>query len=1174
MELELQELNRRLFNAKKRDMGTACVLLWCPPGGGKTHLARQYVFTHKKDFPGGIFWIDAKLRGDRFQGFWQVAQGAAMKGVQDPRQNKDKETAATFVDTVKKWFEARQDWLLVFDGITFDKDEDVTEFQKFIPDSKNSSIIYTSVDRTLVRKQRLLYPIAVKVRPLSEVDAMDLLYKGLGIRQPTVEQDEKARVLVRHLECLPLAIHAMAHRLSATRKAIEKYHIESYSTDFKLAEPYMGIMADLRKNNHPEALNLIHLLCFFGHNVPVAMLNLGRQVLKDANIYIKSSDRGSKRDVETTIGTLIKYGLIDRSLIRYDRIDRSTPDLSDGRQGSQDSVVSTLETIDIIKIHTIVQGFCCDSLREEGQFIYWLEIAVKVFCHSFDRADAHIRKQPTLGLVKDYREYETHGQRLLSHFAEKLAKTSSLRQTRTRLQRNLLRIEQEIQKRSPGSSQLSFRPQASIFDRTPSTSDDMPDTPRSTLSRVSTLGLGFEKPPVDSPVSIDGHCDQVVVASGDSEPQHTPEYPEDAGYATDQGELCASYPMTPTRSEDTARPHTTTDDDNGSGWQLVSNTRKFSKSKLSRSGQSGTGSIKRPRPRKDLGSFHPSVARTLVNTTPAVGSTSRPRSETRGRTLRSSEAINSLITIHHASPPPSREKENVPPRRLLSRPRASQTQTQVHINQPVLHEEGADQLLAEQDFFRDPPSAYSNAFPIVEDMQRGRSQESLRSRAGNAGRSPLAAEFVPQTRETQSASNEADPFSPPSGITSNHQTPKSSPGFVYANPRHSSDPYIAGPPPVLTVNEHDGAWSFFQPTAGRNPAPLPFEGGVSITAKRRLPADFRGHQPSGTYQPPRGPSTPRYLPQQAYQPPIYYSAPLPPGYSSQPMSRNPSGQSSQYPETEPPLFPSPFSPYLGAASTPMSPRDRLPDGCSPRKSPKVAHAFPAYYHHHDIFEPHLTHTGIDPRFTAENAIAGMGTWAAAEPISPLTPNANQYDISMSRSSSGPGIAIEGSGANTGPGIAQFQQAQGQLRFGQHEPFNIDEARQRTLEHARNLQLMAFEQGAFRPPHRDHRDRRSRWDYHLSTAAAVDTSTGTGTGTGPGLGLGLELTTGLTTAQPYPELNLIPTPSDELALQMQEFVSMSGEGRRRGLSAPMGRPDLDLDLNLSAGAYGVEFEGQG
>jgi hypothetical protein len=188
MEYELQELDRRLLIPKTRHRDGLRIAL-SPPGGGKSHLARQYVYSRRKDFPGGIFWIDARLRGDRFQGFWRWHKG--YESVQDYRQNK--ETAATFVETVKKWFEARQGWLLVFDGVSFDKDEDVTDFQKFIPDSKNSSIIYTSVDRTLVRKQRLLYPIAVKVRPLDEKDAMDLLYKGLGIGRPTAEQDEKSQ---------------------------------------------------------------------------------------------------------------------------------------------------------------------------------------------------------------------------------------------------------------------------------------------------------------------------------------------------------------------------------------------------------------------------------------------------------------------------------------------------------------------------------------------------------------------------------------------------------------------------------------------------------------------------------------------------------------------------------------------------------------------------------------------------------------------------------------------------------------------------------------------------------------------------------------------------------------------------------------------------------------------
>ncbi len=1029
----------------------------------------------------------------------------------------------------------------MFDGVTFDKDEDITEFQKFIPDSKNSSIIYTSVDRTLVRKQRLLYPIAVKVRPLNEKDAMALLYKGLGIKQPTTEQTEKARILVRHLECLPLAIHAMSHRLHATGKAIEKYHIESYSTDSKLAQPYMGIMADLRRFNHPEALNLIHILCFFGHNVPVAMLNLGRQVLKDAKIYIKSSERSSTRTLEWTLATLIKYGLIDRTLTRYD-LDQSGSDLS-GRTGSQDSLTGTLETIDIIKIHTVVQGFCCDSLKEDGQFVFWVDIAIKLFCHSFDTADAQIKRQPQPGLVKDYREYETHGQRLLSHFPEKLAKTPPLRETRAKLQRTLGRVKEEIQKRSPEASQEIFRPQASVFDRTTSLSDDSPDTPRSTPSRVSTLGLGIEKPQVDSPLSIDGHYNHTIIASEDKEPLQIPDYPEDAGYTADQEEPRRSYPLTPTRSEDTARPPASSINDQGSGWQIVTN-RKFSKSKLARHNQSCAGSIKRPRARRDLGSFHPSAAKSLVSTVGAMGSTSRPRSESQGRRLGSSEAMTSLTTIHHASPPPSRGDRIASPRRPLSRPTTSQVH-EAPADQATVDEDIMEQLLPTERALSNQPPISGYTTPLVEDEARGRSRDTVRSQQGNARPSPLAAGYVPQPQVPQTAPNAISPFSTPPGTGTNQKPSSSSPGFVYANQYHSSDPYLTGFSPPSTYNENISSMNALPSITGRNPAPLPYEEGVTITAKRRLPADFRGHHSSGIYQPRRSPSTQRYFPQTAYaQPPLYYSAPLPPGYSSQPMSRNASGQSNQYPETEPPLYPPSFSPHL-ATVTPASPRDRLPDGCSPRKSPKFAQAFPAY--RDDVFDPHFHPSNQ----SQAQAIAATGTWA--DPISPLTPS-QDHDISLSMSRSH-------SGSYYGPGIT-FDGSNGIVQFGQAEPVSLEDARQRTMDHARRLR--AFEEGIYRPLHRP---TPGRWGY-----APHD---------GPGMGVvhaAGTVSAGNSTVhlvQPYPDINLIPTPSDESSLR--QLLEGSLGGRKRGLSAP-GQPDMDFISSVEGRGVGlglgVEFPGQG
>lgn len=48
------------------------------------------------------------------------------------------EDGHSFVESVKAWFESRQEWLIVFDGVTVDSDADVTDLAKFVPDSRNS----------------------------------------------------------------------------------------------------------------------------------------------------------------------------------------------------------------------------------------------------------------------------------------------------------------------------------------------------------------------------------------------------------------------------------------------------------------------------------------------------------------------------------------------------------------------------------------------------------------------------------------------------------------------------------------------------------------------------------------------------------------------------------------------------------------------------------------------------------------------------------------------------------------------------------------------------------------------------------------------------------------------------------------------------------------------------
>jgi hypothetical protein len=113
MERELIELDDKVFDPGVRAKGTACVLLWCLPGGGKSYVAREYVYKNRQKFPGGIFWVQAKSKSEIWQGFWDIAEQIALKDLKDPRTLRFEEEKAAFVEAIKDWFQKRHDWLLL-----------------------------------------------------------------------------------------------------------------------------------------------------------------------------------------------------------------------------------------------------------------------------------------------------------------------------------------------------------------------------------------------------------------------------------------------------------------------------------------------------------------------------------------------------------------------------------------------------------------------------------------------------------------------------------------------------------------------------------------------------------------------------------------------------------------------------------------------------------------------------------------------------------------------------------------------------------------------------------------------------------------------------------------------------------------------------------------------------
>ncbi|KAL4810278.1 hypothetical protein BDV18DRAFT_166684 [Aspergillus unguis] len=666
MERELEIIHTRLFKAKKRTEHLMAVLLAGVPGSGKSHLARQYVWQHRDDYPGGIFWVDAKSRQSTFKCFWDIAQAATLTDGEE-FESPDAKSSSKYVEAVRHWFQSRQEWLIVFDGVSFNHDEDINEFKQFLPFKERCAIIYTSVDKTLRKKQRLYEPYCLLVSPLQVEDACKLLFKDLGIKRPTKAQARKATEVVTHYECLPLAIHAISHRLSATDKPIEKYHINSHFTDEKLAEPFLSIMHDLYRGEHFEALNLINLLSFLGHHVPVGLITLGKSFLEAWNIGVFTSSRqGEAGDLDTTLGVLIRYGLIERTSDKYPLLQTPSsplserysmdpkavmPDLSESQtESSQEGFFVQFQNSgvsDVVKIHSVVQGFCRDELKimdkelkaktgsqsgqnTTGYYDSWLVVATHVFCTSFENAKCRMDRVDDCGSVKDYREYETHASQLMKNFPKKTVHgivNDALKQ----LKEAQKTIRSEIDRISPSSSQESIRKHRSVFDRSSSSSSFPDSTASDGPSRQLTLDLS-DVVPVRSESPQDARVSPQQVTLGPIIPhifrnpsRGTDNHLRDDGllhdgYTTDDESTRAKSPALSQRSQTTERPQHSqpssppqkSDED---GWHVVENVAKNKPTAKSRQTKQGQKPRRRPRFPQGIGNSKPAAP--VLERTPA-----------------------------------------------------------------------------------------------------------------------------------------------------------------------------------------------------------------------------------------------------------------------------------------------------------------------------------------------------------------------------------------------------------------------------------------------------------------------------------------------------------------------------------------------------------------------------
>lgn len=269
---QLDELHRLLRDPVRRKDGTSAVIVKARTGGGKSHTVREYVFEHRHDYAGGVFWLVAHSKNDlkiELRRLWHLLSG---HHYYDALSEADDGLSRSILD----WFNGRQDWLIILDGIMNDEG-----IERFVPDAANTSLIFTSTSSSFSGSPQYDNPTMLELPALSTTDAQHMLLLEMEHKKPWSQQDlAQAKQLVHALEKLPLMIHIMAQQLKQTREPLSAYLKRSDNKPNipRSIQQFDLVLKRLDERGAIAAMNVLNVLAFYDQYIPVQMLALGESV--------------------------------------------------------------------------------------------------------------------------------------------------------------------------------------------------------------------------------------------------------------------------------------------------------------------------------------------------------------------------------------------------------------------------------------------------------------------------------------------------------------------------------------------------------------------------------------------------------------------------------------------------------------------------------------------------------------------------------------------------------------------------------------------------------------------------------------------------------------------------------------------------------------------------------
>lgn len=214
-------------------------------GMGKTQVALAYAYRFRAHYH-DIFWVQAETRETMIASYLVFAEQLRLpeREQQAPRQ---------VIEAVTRWFRNHKGWLLILDNV-----EDMNLLHLCLPVPRQGTILLTT-------RQAVMAPFAhtLTLDVMTEAEGMLLLLRRAGMvahEEPldrvTADQQEEARVIVRAVGGLPLALDQAGTYLAETHCCLADY--------LALFQRQAALLLDRRGQavDHVQSVSSTFSLCF------------------------------------------------------------------------------------------------------------------------------------------------------------------------------------------------------------------------------------------------------------------------------------------------------------------------------------------------------------------------------------------------------------------------------------------------------------------------------------------------------------------------------------------------------------------------------------------------------------------------------------------------------------------------------------------------------------------------------------------------------------------------------------------------------------------------------------------------------------------------------------------------------------------------------------------------